>query len=937
MFIHTTGHFNDLQNWLDPTREQEYRNPSPALSPPTSTSSGPTSNSHSHSHSHNPYQSYQPYPEPYHAGAMGAIGLAATPSPPPMFSALPSQSAPNLAHMGMGNHMGISPNVAAVSGGVVSNMNGGMPAYGSASLANISGRSQQQQQGQGQGQGQGQNGSGAWRAYALPGMPIPDEDVIPTAIVIKNIPFAVPRETLLGVIESLGAPLPYAFNYHHDQGVFRGLAFANFRAPDEAAAVVAALNGYDVSGRKLKVEYKKVLQPGEKDRIEREKALKRMRSVQGFDRDPGMGMGMGMGGMGMGSMGSMGSMGMGMGMGQQLSPSASYGGITPSASLGGIGLSTLGSGVSVNQHHQQQQQQQMQQQQQPQQQQMLPSGSGGLQRSSANGLSINSGIAGVSGATSPIGQQAQQYHSMQPGHSHSHPQGLSTHFEADYSPPPSASSSNSFGDGIGNGSGAGQNVNGGGGSGQSATSTHSSAAADLPTALDMNDAITLDIYSRVLLFKEDRMRDEFAFSRSLSAYERRVVHLVAARLGMTSLTRGEEGEEKYVLVLRQAPAPSSSQGQGQGQGLNGSTGSSGSAQTNNNAANVNANAKGRPGLTSSSSTSSGMDVHAPSFSHVQGPPASASAAYHSHGYSSTASQGQGQHQGQGQGQGHMLPPNELTTAALRIKKSMPDLRGFNGPVMSRDPSRSLAPQRSSGNLRAQAQAHAQNMGLGQGHGQASPYSSSPVPGQGDGYSSQAHSRESSTLSPPPGGNANAREFVSLGAAAGRRAMAAGGAPLASPGAGAGGPPGSYGAERYGWHSSSSSTSIDQINTANTANNSNTAGSAGSGTIGGRASSAAGQVQVQSSSGQSVSVAGSDVGRDGALSPVSASGSAPVNVAGEQQQEASLTRHPRGPAGESRGFVGVLGSGRQGQASGQGQAGKEVQEGEAARTRDSLDV
>lgn len=127
------------------------------------------------------------------------------------------------------------------------------------------------------------NPADGWRnGYAMPAIPTQDDDVIPTAIVIKNIPFAVSRETLLGVMESLGAPLPYAFNYHHDNGVFRGLAFANFRAPDEAASVVAALNGYDVQGRKLRVEYKKVLQPGEKDKIEREKALKRMRSLQ-FD------------------------------------------------------------------------------------------------------------------------------------------------------------------------------------------------------------------------------------------------------------------------------------------------------------------------------------------------------------------------------------------------------------------------------------------------------------------------------------------------------------------------------------------------------------------------------------------------------------------------------------------------------------------------------
>lgn len=107
-----------------------------------------------------------------------------------------------------------------------------------------------------------------------------DDDIIPTAIVVKNIPFSVKKEQLLQIIEDLHIPMPYAFNYHFDQGVFRGLAFANFRSGEEADAVVAALNGFDVSGRKLRVEYKKVLQAGEKERIEKEKAIKRMQSMQ---------------------------------------------------------------------------------------------------------------------------------------------------------------------------------------------------------------------------------------------------------------------------------------------------------------------------------------------------------------------------------------------------------------------------------------------------------------------------------------------------------------------------------------------------------------------------------------------------------------------------------------------------------------------------------
>ena len=49
----------------------------------------------------------------------------------------------------------------------------------------------------------------------------PDEELIPTAIVIKNIPFAVKKEQLVDLMTSLNLPLPYAFNYHFDNGVFQ--------------------------------------------------------------------------------------------------------------------------------------------------------------------------------------------------------------------------------------------------------------------------------------------------------------------------------------------------------------------------------------------------------------------------------------------------------------------------------------------------------------------------------------------------------------------------------------------------------------------------------------------------------------------------------------------------------------------------------------------
>src|SRR5438045_7812195 len=102
-----------------------------------------------------------------------------------------------------------------------------------------------------------------------------DEELIHTAIVIKNIPFAVKKEQLVGLMTEIGLTLPYAFNYHFDNGVFRGLAFANFTSPDETATVIQYLNHYELQGRKLRVEYKKMLPLQERERIEREKRERR--------------------------------------------------------------------------------------------------------------------------------------------------------------------------------------------------------------------------------------------------------------------------------------------------------------------------------------------------------------------------------------------------------------------------------------------------------------------------------------------------------------------------------------------------------------------------------------------------------------------------------------------------------------------------------------
>ncbi|KAK9467206.1 hypothetical protein V1512DRAFT_275834 [Lipomyces arxii] len=109
----------------------------------------------------------------------------------------------------------------------------------------------------------------------LPPLPT-SADLIPNAIVIKSIPFAVTSDEFLDIVLSAGVPRPYAFNYHiDDRGKFRGLAFANFSTVDDARLALAVLNGYEVYGRKLRAEYKKMLPREERERIERDKRMRR--------------------------------------------------------------------------------------------------------------------------------------------------------------------------------------------------------------------------------------------------------------------------------------------------------------------------------------------------------------------------------------------------------------------------------------------------------------------------------------------------------------------------------------------------------------------------------------------------------------------------------------------------------------------------------------
>ncbi|CEH15015.1 mRNA cleavage and polyadenylation factor I complex, subunit RNA15 [Ceraceosorus bombacis] len=295
-----------------------------------------------------------------------------------------------------------------------------------------------------------------------------EEDIIPTAIVVKNIPFSVPKEQLLQIIEDLAIPMPYAFNYHFDGGMFRGLAFANFRSGEEADAVVAALNGFDVQGRKLRVEYKKVLQAGEKERIEKEKAIKRMQSMQlekerTRHRDEREASQHGLPGLPAQGFESY----AGAPSGISGLPQPSSGSIGRSTHLGGAGSNLTSPTTEVH----------------------PPTSAGGA------------------GQVSPLPLTADSLRGI-----------------------PSA--------GLGADTGA-----------LAPSERSGGASARTKEELDLNDPATLEIYSRVLLFKDDRMRDELSFSRNLSPSERRTVHLVAQRLGLYHYSMGE-GEERYVIVTK---------------------------------------------------------------------------------------------------------------------------------------------------------------------------------------------------------------------------------------------------------------------------------------------------------------------------------------------------------------------------------------------------
>jgi RNA recognition motif len=117
------------------------------------------------------------------------------------------------------------------------------------------------------------------------------ESIHPDAIVIKNITFAILQVQLKDLINRLGLPEPFAFNYHFDkQDAFRGMAFANFNSHEDAKKVLRGLQGVrlrlepddpdnprdpNIEYRELHVEFKVVQDQKEKEMNDMKKRAQR--------------------------------------------------------------------------------------------------------------------------------------------------------------------------------------------------------------------------------------------------------------------------------------------------------------------------------------------------------------------------------------------------------------------------------------------------------------------------------------------------------------------------------------------------------------------------------------------------------------------------------------------------------------------------------------
>jgi len=353
-----------------------------------------------------------------------------------------------------------------------------------------------------------------------------NDDIIPNAIVIKNIPFAIKKEQLLDIIDEMNLPLPYAFNYHFDNGIFRGLAFANFTTAEETLDVISNLNGKEINGRKLKVEYKKMLPQAERERIEREKREKRGQLEEQHRTISNLSLH---------SLGKMSSVSLNQNN-NNMSNGNLANGNNNAATVSHQIFSSLMNGNKT----------------------------GNTTNNNNNNMNNNHGSANAlaqqSTSNSFYSQKSQyqyQSQSQQPQKSSSHQQQIPPfgYVQNNGSSQNVATNNNSNNNGQSNSNSSGERYY--------APLPSSSTVPIPPQQLDFNDPDTLEIYSQLLLFRDrEKYYNELAYPIGLSANYKRVINVLCSYLNLI-----EVYDPRFVVIKRkfldQASLQSHLQQQGQ--------------------------------------------------------------------------------------------------------------------------------------------------------------------------------------------------------------------------------------------------------------------------------------------------------------------------------------------------------------------------------------
>lgn len=342
-----------------------------------------------------------------------------------------------------------------------------------------------------------------------------NEDIIPNAIVIKNIPFAIKKEQLLDIIDEMNLPLPYAFNYHFDNGIFRGLAFANFTTAEETLDVITNLNGKEINGRKLKVEYKKMLPQAERERIEREKREKRGQLEEQHRNISNLSLQ---------SLGKMSSV--------NLNQSNTLPGLSSNMNGNSIQNSS-GSAAAVSQ-------------------QIFSTLMNGNKVNNNGNTNSPSTLAQQTTSNSYYSQKSSQYQYQ------SQPQQQIPPFGYNQNSGSTQNLNSSM-----NQSGNGNANNGTSGERYYAPLPSSSTVPIPPQQLDFNDPDTLEIYSQLLLFRDrEKYYNELAYPIGLSGNYKRVINVLCSYLNLI-----EVYDPRFVVIKRkfldQASLQSHLQQQGQ--------------------------------------------------------------------------------------------------------------------------------------------------------------------------------------------------------------------------------------------------------------------------------------------------------------------------------------------------------------------------------------